>query len=886
MAVLFFRLNFIFIFLFFSVSKLWAIELGSIRGRVIDKGTGGGIVGAKVMVKTKDKTIFETITDDEGTFSIEAVPNGTYDVETKINPYIGQKYVGVQVKSGVRPIYFRLTYNTNPNDKNSKEKIELIYTYASLAEKERRTVRLATGEGDSKLDIPATGYLISNEDINDRGYTNLLDVLKDIPEIQIQEKIEPQTYNYVTTRGIVGSGALLIMQNGVRINSMTASDFVVAQNIPIRHASSIEIVIGPASALYGADCYAGVVNILTLQGNQIKGANIYSGSGMYNTTDNIGYAGFGNEKRWVSVMASYYRTDNNFYQKAYPEEWNWYTNNFEPYGQMIAGNQRDTIVPFVGQSRAFDMRQEDMAFQLQGGYKKVEASIGYQSHQNSTAQGYNPKYSAPLSDRIYKTSLSNANVKYTLAASAKWDVVFLLHGHFWEISPKSYFNNSFARPGYKYGYELGGGGRITANYKINPKNRISFGFAVQQSHTLAKTSNLPHIWQRGEDVVEQDQYYTGSDVIDWQGNSLKVPQVLFYENRRVRGQFFQYQGDLHPHLTALGGFRIDIFRLNYIAKQAAEETESEEINLVRSLRLGLVYKPNPNIRAKIFFSQGFLTPSAQVALEHFGSFAPRKDSLGRTVGLTAPFFRMPLDRGEDLQEQKSNNLEASFIYTNGNLVLRANGFYNMLSNIPTFTSQSNSNLTFQTGLVGTDSLQIPLGREERLAVAYNARLFGGTTQIEYKLISGRSSDMELQVSAAYSYFLSSIYTGIKEGVGNESVQRTPDYTAPHSVKGGLEFKYKLFSTYLNFSYFSPTANNNFATNTVVYSPSYWVANLFAKYDLFANGRSGINGSVFIKIQNLTNNHYYHMGRLNLGYLNNVPQQPFTLSGGIMVSFTK
>jgi outer membrane receptor protein involved in Fe transport len=884
MAVLFYRLSFIFLFLLFSVSKLWAIELGSIRGRVMDKGTGGGIVGAKVMVKTKDKVIFETITDDEGTFAIEAVPNGTYDVEARISPYIGQKYVGVQVKSGVRPIYFRLTYNTDPNDKNSKERIELIYTYASLAEKERRTVRLATGEGDSKLDIPATGYLISNEDINDRGYTNLLDVLKDIPEIQIQEKIEPQTYNYVTTRGIVGSGALLIMQNGVRINSMTASDFVIAQNIPIRHVSSIEIVIGPASALYGADCYAGVVNIITLKGNQIKGANIYSGSGMYNTTDNIGFAGFGNEKRWVSVMASYYRSDNNFYQKAYPQEWDWYTNNFEPNGQMIAGNQRDTIVPFAGQSRAFDMHQEDMAFQIQGGYKKVEASIGYQSHQNSTAQGYNPKYSAPLSDRVYKTSLSNANVKYTLAASSKWDVVFLVHGQFWEIAPKSYFNNSFARPGYKYGYELGGGSRITANYKINPKNRISFGFAIQQSRTLAKTSNLPHVWQRGQSVVEQDQYYTGSDAVDWQGNSLKIPQVLFYENRAVRGQFFQYQGDLHPKITALGGFRIDIFKIKYIAQQNTESTESEEIDLVRSLRLGLVYKPNPNIRAKIFFSQGFLTPASQVALEHFGSFAPRKDSSGRVVGLTAPFFRMPLDRGEDLQEQKSNNLEGSFIYTNGNIVIRANGFYNLLSNIPAFETQT-SNSTFQTGLPTIDSMQIPLAREERLAVAYNARLFGGTTQVEYKLITGRSSDMELQLSAAYSY-ISGIYTGVNENISHLSVRRIPDYTAAHNIKAGVEFKYKLFSTYLNFAYFSPTANNNLVTNTIIYSPDYWVVNLFAKYDLFASGKSGINGSVFIKIQNLTDNRYYHMGRLNLGYLNNVPQQPLTISGGIVVGFTK
>lgn len=880
------RFLLVFLVAFFSVLEAWANGLGSIRGRVIDKSSGAGIVGAKVLVKVKDRVTLETVTDDDGTFIIDNIPNGTYDVEAKINPYFGQKYVGVQVKSGVRPLYFRLTYNPNPSDKTTRDKVEIIYTYASLAEKERRVVTTATGEGDAKLDIPATGYLISNDDINNRGYTNLLEVLRDIPEIQIQEKIEPQVQNYITARGITGTGAFLIMQNGVRINSMTASDVVIAQNIPVRHMQSIEIIIGPASSLYGADAYAGVINMLTIEGKDLNGASIQTSSGMFNTTDNTIYAGFGNSKKWLSGMVSYYRTDNPYYPKYYPKEWDWYTNQFRPRGAMNLFG--DTVTPYNNRSRNYDMHQEDIAMNLQGYTNGWLVSLGYQSHSNSSAQGYQPQYNAPLVGSRYKTSQYNFSMQYTMDINKQWSVHFaaLLNG--WSVRPVSNFNNvftSFGNTGYKYGFELGVGGRITANYKINDNHRIAFGVAGNKIKTLGKTSDLISPWKPFASIEEQDHYYSGSDILDWQGNSLKVPMVLFSDDRTVTGEFIQYQGNISKKLILNAGLRFDVFRFTHTAQTQIDSVGSYELDLVPSYRVGLVYKPSELWRFKLFTTRGFLSQPAQAALEHYGSFTARKDSLGRVVGLQSSFFRMPLDKeetGGDIEEQISNNFEGSVLYTKGNFTLSINGFYNRLQNIPAYATHENE--TFVTGLPSIDTLNIPITVVEHLEIAHDADIYGGTIRTDYGLVTGRNSDIEFRYMVAYTRISGNFKE--KNATFQDDMRRSPDYTAEHNVKTGIEFRYKQFRLYQNFVYCSPTNNENNSADTQWSSPSYWYINLFAKYDLFENVKTGLNGSLFIKIQNLTNNRYYNMGSQNFGYLQSVPQQPFSILAGITVNFTK
>ena len=878
-------------------NPIWAFEAGSIRGKATDRSTGKSIVGAKVIVKIKEKIQFETLTQDDGTFILEAIPNGTYDVECKINPYFTQKFIGVQIKSGIRPLYFRMNYNANPDDKDSQKKIDLIYTYASLQEKEKQVISVASGEGDAKLDIPATGYLITSSDIETRGYYSLLDVLRDIPELQIQENVDPTIQNRLVTRGVQGSGAFMIMQNGVRFNSMTASDFVIAENLPVRHAGSIEIIIGPASALYGADAFAGVINIITKRGNDINGVNLFTSYGMFNTTKNTVYGGFGTAKKGLSFMGSYHRTDNPFFPKYYPAEWDWYTSYFAPNGQMMGFGG---IQPaHEGLSRAYDLHQEDVTVNVQAHYKNIQTEINFQSNDHSSALGHSPTINAPLAGLRIKTNILSVASHYNLKISDKWAINYGGQGSIWWYSPKSNFNNVFTgyQPqGYKFGYELNGVMRVVANHQLNEKHKISFGLTLQNVKSLAKTADLTHPWDISKPEEEQNQYYPGSDFVTWDGDSLKVPTVFFKERRFVGGQFAQYQGDISPKLTLLAGFRFDIFWIRRITQQLTAFDNNTNVDFRPSPRAGIIYKPTDNFRLKLFAGYGFLTQPAQSSLEHYGSFFPRTDSLDRIVGLQSGFFHMPLidEARRNLLSSVSKNIETSVIYTKSDFVLSGNGFVNFVKGISDYRTDIGQ--TFTTGIRRVDNLQIPVGAVEQLIIAYNAILFGATARADYRILAGRTSNLEFKFTAAYSY-LSGAYqiSHLIEQIRDTNQVpivfpkepykvRTPNYSAAHTVKAAFEMRIQRFSLYTNFIFASPTQYTNFETQFKTETPMYWFVNAFAKYDLQENKGSGINGSLFVRVQNLTNNRYFNMGTQGFGYMDKVPQQPLSILAGITVNF--
>src|SRR5688572_23688401 len=105
--------------------------------------------------------------------------------------------------------------------------------------------------------------VITEEQIQIRGYRSLLDVLMDMPDIKIDDKVYSLSRNRITMRGIEGQEKLIIMLDGVRISSPTNESLPIMENYPVHLAKQIEIIYGPASALYGADAFTGIINIIT-----------------------------------------------------------------------------------------------------------------------------------------------------------------------------------------------------------------------------------------------------------------------------------------------------------------------------------------------------------------------------------------------------------------------------------------------------------------------------------------------------------------------------------------------------------------------------------------------------------------------------------------------
>lgn len=183
---------------------------------------------------------------------------------------------------------------------------KIKYLQLSLEEILNLEVTTALKTPGKLSNVPATIHLITHEQIVVNGYTNLEEVLDDIPELEIQKRSSAEYGNYFTLRGIYGTEKFIIMMDGVRINSPTGTPLPISNNYPITNAKQIEIILGPASALYGVDAFTGIINIITYQGSEVKGLQVMSSYGSFNSFKSSVIGGAEYEDMSFSIMGSIY----------------------------------------------------------------------------------------------------------------------------------------------------------------------------------------------------------------------------------------------------------------------------------------------------------------------------------------------------------------------------------------------------------------------------------------------------------------------------------------------------------------------------------------------------------------------------------------------------
>jgi iron complex outermembrane receptor protein len=129
----------------------------------------------------------------------------------------------------------------------------------------------ASKQAQSPLDSPSSTYIITEQDIRLSGATNLAEVMRRVPGIDISQ-ITPADYN-LSIRGFNGrlSNKLLVLVNGRSVYlDFLGTTFWDALSINVEDIERVEVVRGPGSALYGADAFTGVVNIITKEPGEGK----------------------------------------------------------------------------------------------------------------------------------------------------------------------------------------------------------------------------------------------------------------------------------------------------------------------------------------------------------------------------------------------------------------------------------------------------------------------------------------------------------------------------------------------------------------------------------------------------------------------------------------
>ncbi|MCG8311942.1 MAG: TonB-dependent receptor [Pseudomonadales bacterium] len=144
------------------------------------------------------------------------------------------------------------------------ESLEKLFSM-NLVDLSKITVSIANKYDTQLLDTPGSVTLFTREEIKGLGVTELHQLLQFVPGIQVSFEVVSGQESYASVRGSTGFGNdVLYLLNGVRLNSYSNNSVAEFHRyIALENVERVEVIRGPGSSLYGANAFAGVVNIVT-----------------------------------------------------------------------------------------------------------------------------------------------------------------------------------------------------------------------------------------------------------------------------------------------------------------------------------------------------------------------------------------------------------------------------------------------------------------------------------------------------------------------------------------------------------------------------------------------------------------------------------------------
>lgn len=189
----------------------------------------------------------------------------------------------------------------------------------SLEELMNIKVVTATGFVQTALEAPATITVITKQQIQERGYEQLEEALRDVPGIDMihVNGYAPTLFYF---RGMYGAENLraLLMIDGIVENNILGSNDMAGPAYSLHNVERIEIIWGPVSAIYGANAFGGVINIITQKGVDMDGLHIEQGLGSFNTMFEKVSVGMRKSKFEFSGAATLYSSDGPVFKNRDP----------------------------------------------------------------------------------------------------------------------------------------------------------------------------------------------------------------------------------------------------------------------------------------------------------------------------------------------------------------------------------------------------------------------------------------------------------------------------------------------------------------------------------------------------------------------------------------
>jgi iron complex outermembrane receptor protein len=674
-------------------------------------------------------------------------------------------------------------------------------------------------------DAPGTVIVVTRKQIRERGYVNLVDLLEDLPGVDVNHKSVEAWFNQISFHGITGNNKFIIMQDGVRISSPSGEIIPVSDNFPLFHAKQVEVVYGPASALYGADALTGVINIITQSPESVDGVEISSSMG----TDDYfyNYLNFGkaiSENIKMTFGGHWHKSENPDLSETWPDK----------YGPVNLIDFSGNVIIPAADREGFTAPTE--SYSVYGNLDLFEDfSLGFTQSfmEHPTTIGVKPENAIFSDDAVWQTKITTFHGKYdkdfTENLSGKSSVIY----SYYELLPDSKFTNNFANFG---SYKYGKGERLMLeqqlDYNLADKHDLTGGIVFQDFSVIPKTADLTSPYNTDKDYNDQGFSY--------QGTNGALPLQIFKINYQNYGLYTQVQSHWTDRLSSTIGFRFD-----------HDTRFGDTVNP----RCGLVLKPSDKTTLKIFYGEAFLAPSVNLAWAHFGSF-DQDPPVNPGDPFVSSFFHIP---NPDLQPERSRTVDVNLTHNvTPDLVFSGAAYYTEIEDLIATTITDEGSDFIPRGFIETVAINDNIGK---------ATAYGLDMTLQHQFARGQ---FNFKSWASYSWV-------------NGKVEGSNNITGPLPITARNKIKAGVTMTYAKKYFITPKLlwvdkTSHFHTIRRTKTPSYALLNLHAGANDIYKGLSA-----FVTVRNLADVKYYNAGGGSNSFANS-PQDPRRIFVGLKYKF--
>lgn len=126
--------------------------------------------------------------------------------------------------------------------------------------------------------------VVTADRIREMGARHLMDVLRAVPGMSAW--YHGDGHYKIDTRGtskVIGQDILLMINSHPMNSNFFGGATWTYDTLPVENIERVEVIRGPGSALYGANAFSGVINVITRKADDVDGAEITLGGGSYDT---------------------------------------------------------------------------------------------------------------------------------------------------------------------------------------------------------------------------------------------------------------------------------------------------------------------------------------------------------------------------------------------------------------------------------------------------------------------------------------------------------------------------------------------------------------------------------------------------------------------------